>query len=211
MAVENGKSAADRVSVADRSALAQGGLAISGTVLGHVVQVYQSAPGPAKLGNEEVEHTLVAYLRWVRNAYDKARLYGLENAPVARPAAVQKLSDVFIPVTLRRHWPPTRREAEHALTGLSGLDALIAWHNLTQSRERVGSLVEFSDVPGAVRPAGNCRTGRNRQEHDRGLPRGRAGQSWTDGRGDNLRAARQRAVDPGAGALALLPRLSGAY
>lgn len=49
-------------------------------MLGHVVQVYQSAPGPARLAHEEVERTLVAYLRWVRNAYDKARLYGLESA-----------------------------------------------------------------------------------------------------------------------------------
>ena len=153
-------SAAVPLSVSDHSALAQGGLAISGTVLGHVVQVYQSAPGPARLAHEEVERTLVAYLRWVRNAYDKARLYGLESAPVARPAAVQKLSDVFIPVSLRRHWPPTRREAEHALMGLSGLDALVAWHNLMQSRERLGSTVEFrnalelSDRLAIVGPAG---------------------------------------------------------
>ncbi len=146
VAGDNGYSMADRVSATDHSALAQGGLAISGTVLGHVVQVYQSAPGPAKLGHTEVERALIAYLRWVRNAYDKARLYGMENAPVARPAAVQKLSDVFIPVTLRRHWPPTRREAEQALNGLSGLDALVAWHNLMQSRERAGSVVAFSDL-----------------------------------------------------------------
>lgn len=146
VAVGADHSTANGVSVTESSALAQGGLAISGAVLGHVVQVYQSAPGPAKLGDAEVERALVAYLRWVGNAYDKARLYGLENAPVARPAAVQKLSDVFIPVTLRRHWPPTRREAEQALSGLSGLDALVAWHTLMQSRERVGSIVTFGDV-----------------------------------------------------------------
>lgn len=148
VAVDTDPSEANVVSVTDHSALAQGGLAVSGAVLGHVVQVYHSAPGPAKLGNVEVEQALVAYLRWVRTAYDKARLFGLESAPVARPAAVQKLSDVFIPVTLRRHWPPTRREAEQALSGLSGLDALVAWHTLTQSRDRSGSIVAFDDILG---------------------------------------------------------------
>lgn len=143
-----GHNGANSVWVAEQSAMAQGGLAISGTVLGHVVQLYQSAPGPAKLEKDGVERTLVAYLRWVRSAYDRARLYGLESAPVARPAAIQKLSDVFIPVTLRRHWPPTRREAEQALSGLDGLDALIAWHNLTQSSQRAGSAVDFTEVLG---------------------------------------------------------------
>lgn len=144
----NDHGAPNGVSLTEHSALAQGGLAISGAVLGHVVQIYQSAPGPAKLGDGQVERVLIAYLRWVGNAYDKARLYGLENAPVARPAAVQRLSAVFLPVTLRRHWPPTRREVEQALTGLSGLDALVAWHNLTQSSERAGSVVAFDDLLG---------------------------------------------------------------
>ncbi|MEZ4769059.1 MAG: SUMF1/EgtB/PvdO family nonheme iron enzyme [Caldilineales bacterium] len=148
VSIEAEHGAANGIALTEHSALAQGGLAISGTVLGHVVQVYQSAPGPAKLEDEDVERALVAYLRWVRNAYDKARLYGFESTPVARPTAVQKLSDIFIPVTLRRHWPPTRREAEQALSGLSGLDALVAWHSLTQSRARAGSVVAFDDMLG---------------------------------------------------------------
>ena len=128
------------------SAIAKGGIAISGTVLGHVIQVYQTPPGKGKLSDKDVERILGEYLRWVGDAYDKARLFGMESAPVTKPASMQRLTDVFIPLTLRRFSPPGRREKEEALAGKTGVDALLAWRRLSQAEERTGDIVDLADL-----------------------------------------------------------------
>ena len=85
--------------LADRERIAQsgaGGLAIDGTaggagsvvvgrdVYGHISHVYQSSPGRKALSPQDVERILGDYLRWVHNAYSKARLYGLESSLTAQ-------------------------------------------------------------------------------------------------------------------------------
>lgn len=144
---DNGDQIDGADSVATRgSALARDGIAISGAVLGHVVQIYQAAPATGRLAEADVARILGEYLRWVRDAYDKARLFGLESAPASRPSAMQKLTDVFVPLTLRRHRPPSRRELDNALRGKQGVDALLAWHALSQMQERLGEPVTLPDL-----------------------------------------------------------------
>ena len=90
--------------LADRGRIAQsgaGGLAVGGTaggegsvvvggdVYGHIYHLYQSAPDRMALRQEDVERILGDYLRWVYNAYSKARLYGLESSPTARGRPVR--------------------------------------------------------------------------------------------------------------------------
>jgi len=116
-------------------------LVVSGKVLGDVIQVYHAPPGKARLSDAEVERILGEYLRWVRDAYDRARLFGLESAPAARPTSVRKLTEVFIPLTLRRFKPPTRRELEDALGGKAGTDRMQAWFELSQDAERAGAVI----------------------------------------------------------------------
>jgi hypothetical protein len=112
---------ADRERIAQSGAggLAIGGIAggegsvvIGGDVYGHIYHVYQSAPGRMSLRQEDVERILGDYLRWVYNAYSKARLYGLESSPTARGRPVRALAEVFVHVTLRRVQPPRRMEVE---------------------------------------------------------------------------------------------------
>ena len=93
--------------LADRERIAQSGagvLAIDGTavgahsvfvggdVYGHIYHMYQSAPGRKALRQQDVERILGDYLRWVDNAYSKARLYGLESSPTARGRPVRSLA-----------------------------------------------------------------------------------------------------------------------
>ena len=114
---------------------------ISGKVLGDVIQVYHTAPGKARLKDAEVERILGEYLRWVRDAYDRARLFGLESAPAARPTSVRKLTEVFIPLTLRRFKPPTRRELEETLGGKAGTERMQAWFELNRDEGRAGEVI----------------------------------------------------------------------
>ncbi|NUM77752.1 NACHT domain-containing protein, partial [candidate division KSB1 bacterium] len=76
-------------------------LIVSGGVVKSTLNVYLSPPGKPTLNNEEFERMLNEYLRWVSNAYTKARLYGLESLRTGG-APVRKLSEVFVPVKLRR-------------------------------------------------------------------------------------------------------------
>jgi len=116
-------------------------LIISGKVTGDVIQVYQSAPGNPRLGADRVERVLSNYLGWVQNAYGRARMFGLEGAPTARPASIRKLTEVFVPLTLRRFKPPTRRELEAALTGKTGMERMQALFALNRDEERTGESI----------------------------------------------------------------------
>lgn len=119
---------------------------ISGKVLGDVIQVYQTPPGKPRLGDAEVQRILGEYLRWVRDAYDRARLFGLESAPAARPTSVRKLTEVFIPLTLRRFKPPTRRELEETLGDKAGAERMRAWFELNRNEERAGEIVGIERI-----------------------------------------------------------------
>jgi hypothetical protein len=71
-----------------------------------------SGLGRPALTKGDFEHTLKKYLAWVGNAYNKARLYGLESLPAVPSRPVRELSDVFVPLTLRWVRPPHREEVE---------------------------------------------------------------------------------------------------
>ncbi len=116
-------------------------LIVSGKVLGDVIQVYHAPPGKPRLSDNEVQRILGEYLRWVRNAYDRARLFGLESAPTGRPTSVGRLTEVFIPLTLRRFKPPSRRELEEKLGRKEGLDRMQAWFELNRDEARAGEVV----------------------------------------------------------------------
>src|SRR5215468_2151003 len=90
----------------------EGSVVVGGDVHGHIYHVYQSAPGRKALRQQDVARILGDYLRWVYNAYSKARLYGLESSPTARGRPVRALAEVFVHVTLRRVQPPRRIEVE---------------------------------------------------------------------------------------------------
>jgi formylglycine-generating enzyme required for sulfatase activity len=87
-------------------------IAVAGSVFGSIYHVYQKPPGRAALSEDEVRRILGEYLRWVRNAYSKARLYGLESLPTAQGRPVRQLKDVFVPLTLCRFRPPRQAELE---------------------------------------------------------------------------------------------------
>ena len=95
-------------------------MVVGGDVYGHIYHVYQSAPGRMALRQEDVERILGDYLRWVYNAYSKARLYGLESSPTARGRPVRALAEVFVHVTLRRVQPPRRMEVEERARQMQG-------------------------------------------------------------------------------------------
>ena len=141
--------------LADRERIAQsgaGGLAIGGTaggegslvvggdVYGHIYHVYQSAPGRMALRQEDVERILGDYLRWVYNAYSKARLYGLESSPTARGRPVRALAEVFVHVTLRRVQPPRRIEVEARAREMQG-DTSRAYLRLVEEKHQEGDTV----------------------------------------------------------------------
>ncbi len=92
-------------------------IVVSGSVLGNIYKIYQSPPGKAALSDTEFKRILEEYLCWVSNAYSKARLYGLESLPTAQGRPVRSLSDVFVPLTLRR-FQPLRRDDVESLAGV---------------------------------------------------------------------------------------------
>jgi formylglycine-generating enzyme required for sulfatase activity len=111
-----------------------------------VFNIYRGAAGQGKLADADVRRILDEYLRWVRDAYDDARLFGLESAPTARPVQRPSLTDVFIPLTLRRFNPPDRREREAALRDKTGLDVYLAWRELYRAEGRGGETVALADL-----------------------------------------------------------------
>jgi len=57
----------------------EGGIAVAGSVLESILYICQAPPGRPALSEKDFRRILGEYLRWVCNAYSKARLYGLER------------------------------------------------------------------------------------------------------------------------------------
>ncbi len=88
-----------------------GGSINTGTVT-YFFNRYEAPAGKSQLDKDQFERILREYLAWVVKAYGRAKLYGLENAPATREQPRRALSDVFVPLTLRRFSPPRRDEIE---------------------------------------------------------------------------------------------------
>ncbi len=112
----------------------------------YVFNIYRAPAGRGKLSDADLKRVLGEYLRWVRDAYDRARLFGMESAPTVRSTPRPELTDIFIPLTLRRFNPPTRREREAALRDKSGLDALLAWRELSHAEGRAGKIIPLDKM-----------------------------------------------------------------
>jgi formylglycine-generating enzyme required for sulfatase activity len=82
--------------------------------------IYTKPAGRHALSEEDFARILNEYLTWVRNAHDRARLYGLESLPTMKDRPVRTLADVFVPVTLRRFQPPRRDEVEQLAREFKG-------------------------------------------------------------------------------------------
>jgi len=76
--------------------------------------IYETPVGKGRLSESDFENILLEYMGWVQKAFSKARLYGLESIRTAKGRPARSLADVFVPITLRRFSPPTRREVEEA-------------------------------------------------------------------------------------------------
>ncbi len=72
---------------------------VSGTVMGSIYAIYQSASGPAKLSDKEFGRILNEYLTWVMREHDQARLYAIERQPLA-PLS---LAMVYTSLKVARH------------------------------------------------------------------------------------------------------------
>ena len=148
----------EQISAVERQIHTGGGAAVAGDVtpgrdfigrdqfVQYVVNVYRAPAGAGKLGPADLKRILGEYLRWVRDAYDDARLFGLESAPTARPVPRPSLTDIFIPLTLRRFNPPGRREREETLRDKRGLDWYLAWRDLFHAEGRAGEVVALADL-----------------------------------------------------------------
>jgi formylglycine-generating enzyme required for sulfatase activity/energy-coupling factor transporter ATP-binding protein EcfA2 len=122
-------------------------IAVAGSVFDSIYQVYLASSGKPILSREEVARILGEYLRWVSNAYSKARLYGLESLPTAQSRPVRQLKEVFVPLTLRGFRPPRQADLEE-LTG-RGDDVLAlarAWTEWVTRQEEVGGHVSLDKL-----------------------------------------------------------------
>ncbi|MBM4457822.1 MAG: hypothetical protein FJ011_08695 [Chloroflexi bacterium] len=97
-----------------RDQTVQGDLLVDGDKIerqiNYVRNIYRAPAGQGKLADAQVRRILDAYLRWVRDAYDQARLFGLESAPTARqtPRPDRRLHSVD-PAALQPAGPPRTR------------------------------------------------------------------------------------------------------
>ena len=119
----------------------EGSIVVGGDVHGQIYHVYQSAPGRPALGEDDVARILGEYLRWVYNAYSRARLYGLESSPTARGRPVRGLAEVFVPLTLRQVQPPRRLEVEELAREEMHGDTTRAYLRLSDARHQEGDTV----------------------------------------------------------------------
>lgn len=118
-------------------------VAVGRDVRGNIYLTYQSAPGPGLLTQQQFERTLDDYLRWVSRVCGTARLYGLKSLPTTKPHKVSTLSDVFVPLSLRRFVPLLRQEIEAAASA-EGLDSTQAYLRLVEEKRREGEEVALA-------------------------------------------------------------------
>lgn len=140
-----------QVGEASSAAIAQGAgaaaaedrsIAVSGPVFGSIYQVYLAPSGEPSLSSEEARRILDTYLRWVCNAFNKARLYGLESLSTAGGKPVRELKDVFVPLTLRHFRPPRQRDLEELSGEGADPEALArAWMEWGARQEYAGDEV----------------------------------------------------------------------
>jgi len=108
------------------TAIGQQGVGVNGGVssslinTGTIFQIYQSASGKPRLDEAGFERILRNYLEWLRKAYGKARLYGLESIQTSGSQKKRELSEVFVPLSLRRFSPPSRAEVEEFAENFKG-------------------------------------------------------------------------------------------
>ncbi len=101
--------------IAEKAVGVKGSVTHSTINTGVIYHFYQAAPGRGKLSETDFTRILKDYVQWVLNAYGKARLYGLESVQTTRERPNRQLADVFVPLSLRRFSPPSRREIEGLL------------------------------------------------------------------------------------------------
>lgn len=110
----------------ESTAIGQQGVGVKGSVssslinTGVIFQVYQSASGTPRLDEAGFERILRNYLEWLRKAYGKARLYGLESIQTSGSQKKRELSEVFVPLSLQRFSPPSRAEVEEHAENFKG-------------------------------------------------------------------------------------------
>ncbi|MBX3001418.1 MAG: SUMF1/EgtB/PvdO family nonheme iron enzyme [Caldilineaceae bacterium] len=112
----------------------------------HIYHTYQSGPGDAALSEEAFRRILLDYLGWVQRAYAQARLYGLESLRPTAGRPVRNLTQVFVPLSLRRFTPPARRQIEELARDFSG-DPLAenrAYIALVAQQKEAGERVELA-------------------------------------------------------------------
>ena len=139
-------------------------LVVSGNALRHLLNVYRSPMGRGRLGEKDFTRILSDYLRWVQDAHDHARLFGMESASTARVSPRPELTDIFIPLIFRHFSPPPVVTREEALKGKSGIDALLAWRKVSQSEDRSREIVPFTDlltVANRIAVVGNAGSGKS--------------------------------------------------
>ncbi|HNS03945.1 MAG TPA: SUMF1/EgtB/PvdO family nonheme iron enzyme [Anaerolineae bacterium] len=122
----------------------KGNVILAGEFKGDVSIVI--GPAGQTLSAEQATAFLSGYLSWVRKMYDKAQLFGMDNPRTTQQPKRESLIDVFIPLTLRRFSPPSRRELAEALRGKVGLERNLAWYQLVRSEERAGEPVALQDL-----------------------------------------------------------------
>ena len=127
------------------TAAGAGGIAVGGHVFGDIYHAYQSPPGRMALSQEHFARILQEYLQWVRNAHKRARLYGLESLLTAQSHPTCELSEVFVPLTLRRFQPLRRQEIDTLAEQMQG-DTARAYLHLATARQQEGQQVTPRDL-----------------------------------------------------------------
>jgi formylglycine-generating enzyme required for sulfatase activity len=115
-------------------------------ILNNFYHLYQSAAGRAVWNKAEFEKVLQEYLSWVHQAYGQARLYGLESLRTSRGRPVKNLSDVFVPLTLRRFQPPRREEIERLAEKQDSLSKARAYLELVEQKQEEGKPIPLKSL-----------------------------------------------------------------
>jgi formylglycine-generating enzyme required for sulfatase activity len=109
------------------TAIGQQAIGVNGNVSNSVLNtgtLYQLYLTPQtkkpRLDEETFERILHNYLDWVRKAYGKARLYGLESIATSGSQKKRELTEIFIPLKLQRFSPPRRAEIEKHARNFEG-------------------------------------------------------------------------------------------
>ena len=109
------------------TAIGERGMGITGNVsesvlnTGTLYQLYFNAQAKKpRLDEETFGRVLHEYFDWVRKAYGKARLYGLESIATTGSQKKRDLAEIFIPLKLQRFSPPRRAEIEKHASNFDG-------------------------------------------------------------------------------------------